>query len=375
MRSQPSSWVRKCQTLGCLPWEMTSASTLAPSTSGAPTLTASPSPTSRTSRASFAPTSPSSFSTLRRSPSWTRYCLPPVRTTAYIEAPLLPVGLAFPAPRFGPRADGSARSSKKDAGSSQRWRALSRSASALQNEARERFLVGRSGDAALGDDGGDEPRGRDVEGGIEHRGALCGDTGSREMGHLIGGAFLDGDVPCVAGAEVDGADRRRDEEGHRGRLRREGERIGSDLVRGVAVPGDAIGAHHHATDLPAGEERGCRHIGEEGHGDPVLQQFPGREARPLEPGSRLVRVDGARLSRSEGGANDAQGGPVARGREATRVAVGEDSTTLRHQILAEASDGAAGLEILLRHGIRFLQESLRDGVVGRSLPQEIGPLR
>src|SRR5437868_5614721 len=225
MRSQPSSWVRKCQTLGCLPWEMTSASTLAPSTSGAPTLTASPSPTSRTSRASFAPTSPSSFSTLRRSPSWTRYCLPPVRTTAYIEAPLLPVGLAFPAPRFGRRADGSARSAEKDAGSSQRWRALSRSASALQNEARERFLVGVTSDAALGDDGCDQPGRRDVEGGIEHRGAFGGDAGAREVGHLFRGAFLDGDVRPFPGAKVDRAGGSRDEEGHRGCLCSEGERI------------------------------------------------------------------------------------------------------------------------------------------------------
>ena len=54
-------------------------------TVGAPTVTASPSPSIRTSpKATSAPGSPSSFSTTSRSPAWTRYCLPPVLITAYI---------------------------------------------------------------------------------------------------------------------------------------------------------------------------------------------------------------------------------------------------------------------------------------------------
>src|SRR5712692_7213644 len=84
MRSQPSSCVRKCQSLRCLPWETTSACTLASLKRGAPTFTSLPLPTSSTSRSSLAPTSCESFSTLRRSPSLTRYCFPPVLTTAYI---------------------------------------------------------------------------------------------------------------------------------------------------------------------------------------------------------------------------------------------------------------------------------------------------
>src|ERR1700737_1283354 len=86
MRSQPSSCVRKCQSLRCLPCETTSACTCAPLTSGAPTFTPAPSPTRSTSSATLAPTGCSSFSTLRRSPSFTRYCLPPVLITAYIRA-------------------------------------------------------------------------------------------------------------------------------------------------------------------------------------------------------------------------------------------------------------------------------------------------
>src|SRR5713101_1672963 len=104
MRSQPSSCVRKCQSLRCLPCETTSACTFAPSRSGAPSFTSAPSPTSNTSRSNFAPTSCASFSTLRRSPSLTRYCLPPVLTTAYIFDSVLflswrdPAGREIPPP-------------------------------------------------------------------------------------------------------------------------------------------------------------------------------------------------------------------------------------------------------------------------------------
>src|SRR5665213_1950371 len=53
---------------------------------GSPSVTAAPSPIISTwSKASLAPGSPSSFSTISRSPAWTRYCLPPVLITAYID--------------------------------------------------------------------------------------------------------------------------------------------------------------------------------------------------------------------------------------------------------------------------------------------------
>src|SRR5258706_8291609 len=65
----------------------TSAVTLAPTTRGAPILTFSPSATSRTSVNStdLPGSTPSSFSTRRVSPCCTRYCLPPVAMTAYMD--------------------------------------------------------------------------------------------------------------------------------------------------------------------------------------------------------------------------------------------------------------------------------------------------
>src|SRR6266568_1500829 len=85
---QPSFFLRKLITFLCLPWETTSPSTAAPATTGRPTLASPSPPTSSTSNVSFPPTSASTFSTLRRSPSVTRYCLPPVLITAYIGCSL-----------------------------------------------------------------------------------------------------------------------------------------------------------------------------------------------------------------------------------------------------------------------------------------------
>src|ERR1700682_3986439 len=99
IRSQPSSCVRKCQSLRCLPCDTASSSTQAPETVGAPSFTSGPSPTSSTSRSRCAPTARLSFSPLRRSPFFTRYCFPPVLITAYISN--LPAFRLQPAPLAG----------------------------------------------------------------------------------------------------------------------------------------------------------------------------------------------------------------------------------------------------------------------------------
>src|SRR5581483_10783341 len=64
-------------------WPTISPVTLALASSGAPILTSSPPTKSTSGNTTCSPTSPASFSTLTRSPSATRYCLPPVRITAY----------------------------------------------------------------------------------------------------------------------------------------------------------------------------------------------------------------------------------------------------------------------------------------------------
>src|SRR5512135_3656721 len=86
---QPSFFLRKWTTLAWRPWATISPSTLAPATVGLPTLASPSPPRRRASNATFLPTSPSRSSTRSLSPLETRYCLPPVWITAYIEPLLL----------------------------------------------------------------------------------------------------------------------------------------------------------------------------------------------------------------------------------------------------------------------------------------------
>src|SRR3954451_3924802 len=291
MRSQPSSWVRKCQSLRCLPWETTSACTLAPLTSGAPSFTSAPSPTSSTSRSSFAPTSWISFSTLRRSPSLTRYCFPPVLTTAYIGnlVPFRFCGSLADREIPPPGAERNGRSSGEGPG-------MSSDLLAGRGEGPQACFVGGGGDAPLGDDGGDVARGRDVESGVEDGHAFGCHPQSAQVRDLLWRPLLDWDVATAASAKIEGADRRGDEERHSRGMRRQRQRIGAHLVGGVAVAGDAIGAHHHAPDAPRPEQGSRGDVGKQGDGDAILQQLPRRQPRALQPGTGLVGEDRALLS-------------------------------------------------------------------------------
>src|SRR2546429_3874520 len=70
---------------GPVPWATISAVTFAPPSAGLPAFTSSPSAMTRMSPSvTVSPTLPARLSTLTRAPSSTRYCLPPLRTMAYI---------------------------------------------------------------------------------------------------------------------------------------------------------------------------------------------------------------------------------------------------------------------------------------------------
>src|SRR6266849_5543016 len=76
---------RRTWIFGPFPWATISAVTFAPPSAGVPAFTSSPSAMTRMSPSvTVSPTLPARLSTLRRVPSSTRYCLPPLRTMAYI---------------------------------------------------------------------------------------------------------------------------------------------------------------------------------------------------------------------------------------------------------------------------------------------------
>ena len=141
-----------------------------------------------------------------------------------------------------------------------------------------------------------------------------------------------------------------------------GHAVGADLVRGVAVGGDAVGAHHHEVDLAPRHDRRGRHVGDDGVGDSLARQFPRGEPRPLEHGPRLPGPHRGSLARVVGGAHDAEGGAVADGRERSRVAVCEHARAGGDELGSKPAERAVGGDVGGRDALR-----LREGGIGTAL--------
>src|SRR3990170_3814869 len=112
----------------------------------------------------------------------------------------------------------------------------------LVKQRRQRRLVGWAGDAVLGDDRRHVLSRREVEGGVGGGDALRGGGHARERRDLFGGALLDRDLVAGGRAGVDRAGRRGDVERDAVLAGKHRQRVGADLVRDVAVGGDAVGA-------------------------------------------------------------------------------------------------------------------------------------
>ena len=70
-----------------------------------------------------------------------------------------------------------------------------------------------------------------------------------------------------------------------------GEAVGADLVRGVAVRGDPVGAGEDDVDLAGRHPRGGGRVGDDGVRDAGGLELPSRQARPLEQRAGLVDPD------------------------------------------------------------------------------------
>ena len=125
---------------------------------------------------------------------------------------------------------------------------------------------GRPVDAVLGDDRGDQLRRRDVEGRVPRGEAR------RDLGRV---ALLDRDLGAGRGRVVDGRARRDDVERDpvmRGEHR---EPVGADLVRGVAVRGDPVGAGERPRrPRPAAMQRRRGRVGDHGVRDARRSRAP-----------------------------------------------------------------------------------------------------
>ena len=107
-------------------------------------------------------------------------------------------------------------------------------------------------------------------------------------------------------------------------LRQHRDRVGADLVRDVAVRGDAVGADDHQSIWPRRMRR--RHVvGDDGGLDAVAHQLPGGQPRALQERPRLVGEHRDPLALLDRRADHAERGAVAGGRERAGVAVREDA--------------------------------------------------
>ena len=125
-----------------------------------------------------------------------------------------------------------------------------------------------------------------------------------------------------------------------------GERVCADLVRGVAVRGDAVGAGDDQVDLAARHQRRRGAVGDHGVRDAGRLELPGGEPRALEQRPRLVDEHVLEQAALPGGAERADGRAVAAGREPAGVAVGERARAGREQLGGVRGHAPAALDLL-----------------------------
>src|SRR4030043_1612856 len=208
-----------------------------------------------------------------------------------------------------------------------------------------------TGDTPLADDGADEPGRDDIEGRVADRDIRAGDGAAAAPGDFICRPFLDRDLPAAPQVEIKSAQRRRHIEGKPVMLGQNGQGICSDLVGGVAVPGDAVGARDDQPDLPRFHQPAGHVVGDQGHRNPELAELPDSQARPLQEWPRLIHEDVDLLALLMSGPDDAGCRAVAGCGQSAGVAVGQDGISVGDQVLTEGTDLLVGFQILRFDGL------------------------
>ena len=111
-------------------------------------------------------------------------------------------------------------------------------------------------------------------------------------------------------------------------------------------------------------------VGDEGHGDAIAFQLPGRQARPLQPRPGLVYPDVDALSLLVGGADHPQSGAVVHRGQSAGVAVGQDVVSIFDQLRSVSSHALVDLHVFvgdaLGLGHQCVRYLLHLGVLGFS---------
>src|SRR6266702_3469063 len=187
-----------------------------------------------------------------------------------------------------------------------------------------------------------------------------GNAHALEMGDFGGGALFDGDVLAVGDGKVEGGDGRGDVERNVVFLGEDGDLVGADLVCGVAVGRDAVGAGDDGSNLSGLEEVTDHVVGDERKRNATFVELPGREARALKIGSSFRNKDVQLSALLEGDADNAERRADAARGERAGVALGHDLAFTRHEFRAVAADGSVGGALFEMNLLRFFDPALLD---------------
>ncbi len=125
------------------------------------------------------------------------------------------------------------------------------------------------------------------------------------------------------------------------------DHVRTDLVCGVAISSDAIGADDHAIDLALLHNVTGHVVGNHRDRNVVLGQFPCGQTSALQKRPRLVGDDGDSLAGIDRSANNAEGRAVIPGgRQGARVAVRQHRRAVGNQLAAELAQRPIRLRCL-----------------------------
>ena len=210
--------------------------------------------------------------------------------------------------------------------------------------------------------------GGDVEGGVVDGDPLGRGPSAEALGDFERVALLDRDARSVGQRQVEGARRRRDVERDPVRLGEQGHAVGADLVGGVAVGGDPIGADDDRLDLAFLHDLGGHVVADQGDRDAAVLQFPGGEPGTLEQRPGLVGEDVDRLALLVGREDHGERRAVVGRGQAAGVAVGQDAVARRQQLGAVAADGPAHGAVLVGDRVGLGQQPFQQSPAPRRSP-------
>src|SRR5213593_154727 len=223
------------------------------------------------------------------------------------------------------------------------------------------LLIWRLGYATFGYYCGHELVWSDIECRIEHRNAIRNDSNAPNVRHFNGVSLLDWNVGTVGNLQIQGRDRSGNVEWDLVLLRQHSQRIGSNLVRHVAVGSNPVRADNDGVNQSLPHERAGHIVGNDPNINVILPQLPCGQPRALQERPCFVGEDAQPLPIFNGSTNDAERGSISGRRQRARVAVGQNGSRIRQQVLAKAAQTFVVFDVLGLNGERFLDEPVRDG--------------